>query len=403
MNVNILNIADIHWGSIDPDEQWRELEFIIEIIKEMCLSNIPIDLIVLNGDYFDCKLPLNSREALLAVEWFNRFFMTCVDCHVGKIRMIQGTYSHDNDQLDVFNSFESNQFTGTDDKDFFKIFRKTILEETFPGIRIIYCPDELLQTDTYEMEYTNEIVCMKDIGFFHGSFDVVYGELLAAKPELMEKNNVIFHYNLFNKSIKGPMLAGHWHDGKTYEDLIYTGSPFRYKFNEDEPKGITFIQYNSDDQTYMSKKMINPLCPIYQTYDVYTNMFETKDDYASILKDIDNVFETFKNLPGNNKNQLKVVVYVMDDKPENDVLISSLRQLLVSHNNLKIQIKNKMKEKQKKESVKKNKEREEKFGFIYNKNKKPEETIHDFIYENSEDHPDVPIDFIKKKMLLIKK
>ena len=34
------------------------------------------------------------------------------------------------------------------------------------------------------------------------------------------------------------MIAGHWHDGKQYDDLYYVGSPTRYKFNEDEKKGI---------------------------------------------------------------------------------------------------------------------------------------------------------------------
>lgn len=399
---NVINITDIHWGSIDPDEQWKQLEFIFDALRELHLNKINIDLLVIDGDYFDCKLPLNSREALLAVKWLDRLVKECESFGVYKIRMVQGTYSHDNDQLDVFAPLEDQRLGYTNDFNYFKIIRKTTVEE-IEGVKILYCPDELLQTDEYEIEYANEIVQVKDIGFFHGSFDVVYGELLAAKPELMEKKNVVFHYDLFNKGIKGPMLSGHWHDGKRYGDLYYTGSPTRYKFNEDEPKGISFVQYDTDDSSYFYKKILNPICPTYRTYEVYTHMYETKEDYTGILNGIEAIFEGFEKLPNPRKNQLRIVVFVTDDKPENDVMISSLRQLLVRHNNIKVQIKNKMKEKQKKESVKRNKEREEKFGFIYDKSKKPEETIHDFIYENTSDHQDIPIEYIKKKMSLIKK
>lgn len=403
MKLNIINIADIHWGVIDPEEQWRSLEFIIQSIIELYTSGIIIDLIVLDGDYFDSKLPLNSREALMSIEWFDRFINICSECKVRKIRMVQGTFNHDNDQLDVFKSYENQIWGNQTDYDFFKIFKKTALENTFDDdIKILYCPDELIQTDEYEEIFTNEILAPKDLAFFHGSFDVVYGELLASKPDLMNKKNVIFHYDLFNKSTYGPLLSGHWHDGKQYDDLYYTGSPFRYKFNEDEPKGISFVQYDSDSHSYFYKKILNPLCADYITYNVYTNLYKTKEDYVKINDDIQDIVNKFKDTP-HLKNRLRVVIYIMDDKTENDVFISSLRQNFINYKNIKIKIKNKLKDTQKKEIVKKNKEREKKFGFIYDKSKHPEEIIHDFIYQNTEENANVPLEYIIKKIKSVKK
>ena len=93
----------------------------------------------------------------------------------------------------------------------------------------------------------------------------------------------------------------------------------------------------------------------------------------------------------------------MDEKPENDIFISSLRQNFINYKNIKIKIKNKLNDTQKKEIVKRNKEREKKFGFIYDKSKKPEEIIHDFIYENTEENANVPLEYIIKKIKSVKK
>ena len=153
-------------------------------------------------------------------------------------------------------------------------------------MKCIYCPDETIETETYENLYLDEILEPKDIGFFHGSFDVVYGELLASKPELMQKKNVIFRYQLFDKSIYGPMIAGHWHDGKIYDDLIYCGSPFRYKFNEDECKGLSFVQYDTEDKSYLYYRIQNPVCAEYITYEIYSNLYNSKDDYKKIIDEL---------------------------------------------------------------------------------------------------------------------
>ena len=87
----------------------------------------------------------------------------------------------------------------------------------------------------------------------------------------------------------------------------------------------------------------------------------------------------------------------MDDKSENDVFLSSIRQKFVGNSHIKLTIKNKLKDKVKKEQQKKHVERQQKYDFIYNKNKLPSEIIHDFIVANNEGY-DVPIDYIQKKI-----
>ena len=393
MKYNIMVISDLHWGIINPKEQLKSLEFIFEFIEQSSKENIGIDLLVIAGDYFDSKLPLNSQEAITAIQWFYRLYRTCIEHNIC-LRMFQGTMDHDNDQLGVFEPLTKSKDPTL--RDFFRIFKTTTVEETLPNLVCCYCPDETVQTDEYEDQYFNDIMKLKDIGFFHGSFDVVYGELLAKNSEMMKKNNVIYRYDLWNPQIKGPMISGHWHDGKQYDELYYCGSPFRWKFNEDEEKGFLFIQYDTEDSSYFVKKIINPLCAKYITYEVYSNLYETKEDYTSIVNDIRLILEGLNDSSLNNK--LRILFYIVDDKTENDVFLSALRQEVINHKNCKITVKNKLKDKQKKEKIKERKEEDAKYNFIFSNSKNPSEIIHTFILSESDNEINVPMDYISDKI-----
>lgn len=388
MKYNVMTIADIHWGVVTPAEQLKSLEFVFSFLNQTIKTYMEPDLIVLLGDYFDTKLSLNSQEALIAVQWFHQLYDICYENAI-TLRMVKGTADHDNDQLEVFRPMEE------DGKGLFRIIDKTMIEETLPGLSCVYCPDELIQTDEYEKTYLNEILQIKDLGFFHGSFDVVYGDLLERKPEMLKKNNVIFRYDLWNPQIKGPMIAGHWHDGKIYDDLYYCGSPFRWKFNEDEAKGFLFTRYDTETQEYMVRKIGNPLCADYLTYEIYTNLYVDRNDYADIIEDIHKILTKMKQSALNHK--LRIVVYVVDEKPENDVFISSLRQELLRFQNCKLTIKNRIKEKKRKKKIEESQDENEKFSFIY-ENKKPADIIHDFIVTTENSDIDIPMEYICHKV-----
>ena len=62
-----VHLADIHFGAIDVQEQYR-------ILKEQVLDviyNLPIDIISLNGDLFDHKFMSNSDVILYANKFIN--------------------------------------------------------------------------------------------------------------------------------------------------------------------------------------------------------------------------------------------------------------------------------------------------------------------------------------------
>lgn len=384
MKYNIMTISDIHWGCVNPKEQLESLEFIFTFIEEAFLNDLMIDLIVLVGDYFDSKLSLNGEETIDGFNWFHRLHKVCRDKNI-KLRLVQGTMDHDNYQLENLLGLQ-------DDEGLFRIFLRSDVEETLPGLVCCYCPDELIETSEYESKNMDMILQLKDLGFFHGTFDIVYGDLLEYKPELVNKNNVIYNYRLWSGQIKGPMIAGHWHDGKQYEELYYCGSPLRWAFNEDTPKGFLFLQYDTEDSSYCIQKIVNPICGEYITYEVFTNSYHDKEDYVHIIDDIQEILGRLRKI-----DKLRILVFINDNKIENDVFLSSLRQQIVGRKNCKITIKNKLKDKKKKEKVKERKEEEDRFNFIYGSHD-PSEIIKEFINVSSDNQNDVPIEFIKEKV-----
>lgn len=383
MKYNIMVISDIHWGCIDPRQQLKSMEFVFTFIEESYSNDLKIDLIVLAGDYFDAKLSLNGEETIYGFNWFYRLLNICKEKNI-KLRVVQGTMDHDNYQLENLLGLQ-------DEEGLFKVFLKSTLEETLPDLLCCYCPDELLEISEYERANLDLILHLKDIGFFHGTFDIVYGDLLEYKPELMKSNNVLYKYDLFSKQIRGPLIAGHWHDGKQYEELYYCGSPFRWVFNEDTPKGFIFLQYDTEDYSYFIERILNPYCAEYVTYEVYTNSYNTKEDYVHIVDDIQDILKDLTKM-----DKLRILVHVTDIKPENDVFLSSIRQQIVNYKNCKLVIKNKVKDKKKKEKMKERKEEEDKFNFIFEKGD-TSDIIKTFI-DTTDNQNDVPIDYITEKV-----
>ena len=367
MNYNILSFCDIHSGVFDVELQFGNMEIINEFISQYN----SVDLVVISGDYFDCKLPLNSKAAIYSIQWFHKFVNNCRSHNVKKVRIVKGTEEHDNDQLEVFRELE-------DDSGFFKIFNHNSVEETLPGLRCIYCPDENIPTNDYIIKYLDNIISGVHIGFFHGSFDVVLPYIVTQLSKESNIKNIIYEYNYWKKFIKGPLISGHWHDGSVYEHLIYIGSFDRWKFEEEESKGFGFIRYNTDTNEYFYKKIVNKYAPIYKTFTIYSNNYNTIEDYNNLISLVNSTLEKYRE----EKIKIRILIHINDDKSENESLILGLRQYYINNSLVKIVLKNKMKKEKKEEQIKRNIETRNKFGFILDKSKKESEIIQQFILVN---------------------
>lgn len=383
MEYNFLTISDIHWGVMEPKLQELRYQYILEVLD----SDLELDFIVINGDFWDCKLPLNSEQSRTGIHFMKQMKQKIMKRNI-KMFVMKGTQDHDNEQLEVFR----------DDEDkYFQIINKTTSIQIFDDLRAIFCPDETISNEEYYDRYTNEMMSGNQIGFFHGSFDVVYTEIGLGSGSNI--NNVCYEYDLWNKIINGPLIAGHWHDGKEYNNLIYTGSPDVWKFNEDEPKGILYTSYDTDTCEYFHYKIENPLSPLYLTYEIYTNVYIHVDQYRALFDEIHNILDKYEN---DVKDVfIRIKFFVVTDNVETEKNIEMVKLHFIDDKRVKISIKNKLKAKKKKEEFERTRELNTNYGFINDNNVSEANKFHEFILKQYD--VDIPIEIIEEKINKYKK
>lgn len=398
MKYNILIISDLHWGVMEEDRMEIQycfiLEFIDGIYSRVDKGNLEkIDLIVVAGDYFDSQLNLNSRRAIKALDWFDTLYSKANAYNI-PIRMIRGTLSHDADQMDVFRKYEHN----------LKIFTKCTSEETLPGLRCVYCPDEVMDTRDYILEYMDEILADNSVGFFHGSFDTVIKQdidvtqLLTEEPEELMKlvTSVTFPMNYFQRAVRYCWVGGHWHDGNTYANVYYTGSPTRWIHGENESKGFGFLSVDTDSDRYFYKKIVNPIAPQFNTFNWYPEDIEEgyMINNASALMDlIDAKVMEYETM--NVEYNIRIMIYDEENRRTcTNTCIETFKDHYLKNKHVVIRIKSRDKGKKKKQ--KPVEETVKDYSFIHDKNVSVADQIREFIKVKM--GVDIPIDYIEEKI-----
>lgn len=329
MKYNILAIADIHWGAMDPDEMYDNLQYFLDFIR----MKGDIDLVVICGDYFDYRLTLNSKAALKSLRWFDELYNTCKENGVKRLRAIKGTREHDNDQWEAIHPKETGEF--------FKKFYTCTSEETLPGLKCIYCPDETINLKEYEELYLKEMMTRHDIGFFHGNFDTQLPKMIIDQNLEANIPSIIYFKDHWSKVIDGPLVSGHWHAFTDLDPLIYIGSYDRWAFGEEDDKGFLFIQYDTNDHSYYWKHIENPFARKYNTIIVDNTLCVTPDDFANLTQDIQ---ELKKSDP---EMKIRVIYQITVENDEASVNFSEFRNIVSSMRNVKVDVKDFVKKRNK--------------------------------------------------------
>lgn len=380
MTYSFIVLADIHWGSMDSQLMYNNLSLVLEFIKQM---KNKLDFVVIAGDYFDYRLQLNSKTALLAIKWFDELFTTCKESNVKRIRMFKGTREHDNDQLEVFRpSYETND-------NYFKLFNTTESEELLPGLRCIYCPDENLNLVDFHQKYYMKFFPNPNIGFFHGNFNTILPDIEYNRIQEHHLPTMIYEYEKFSKIIKGPLISGHWHVKNEYKSLYYVGSYDRWKFNEEEDKGFIYGEINTDTNEYFIHRVNNPLAKTYKTIIVSSDEYSTPEQF-SVLSNMVN--ENLKKDP----NIMLRISYLLNS-PSDEAMINFniFQRHYATIKQVKIELKDLVKKEFKKAKKKQVEIEASKYSYIFNSDIKAIPSIvHKFILDNK--NIDVPVEIIEK-------
>jgi hypothetical protein len=271
--MRILSFGDLHISSIkDTNYIYNVITDIFE--KELVFTKT--DAVVILGDYFDRLLKANEDSTALAINIMSYLVRACKKNKI-KIRLVYGTESHESGQYILFN------YHLTEPELDFKIITTVTKEELFPGVNVLYLPEEymLSKEDHY-----------KDYLYSDNSYDYIFGHGVIAegmpmlqfdtKPKSNEKH--VPHFKTGELSeISKICLFNHYH---CYSDLgndvYYLGSLFRDSFGEETPKGYGIIENNNF--TFIENKEAY----VYKTY-------EFNED-SEVYKNSENLIKEIKRL-----------------------------------------------------------------------------------------------------------
>jgi len=305
MSVKGLVVGDLHFGIKDSKRLYDELS----IVKDY-IANNDLDLLLLNGDYFDCKLSLTESAAFYAVSFFHELIKLVKEKNL-IFRMIQGTRSHDLNQLNMFKSYENDLNLD------FKII-ETVTEEDIKGLHVLYLPEEYPENSSeYYAPYREKVY---NIIFGHGTWDFV------AQPGQIEQSlkdthsAPVFIWKEWKETIpNGFITFGHIHGRNTYGNKIfYPGSFTRWNFGERSEKGFLVFDYDLDNKTYKAEYVNNTIAPKYDVFAVKdlgldldtVDAGTVKDAITSYITESDNYRIDLSGLSTDKINILKK--YFMD-------------------------------------------------------------------------------------------
>ena len=376
-----LIIADIHIGAIDDDILKKELyETFIKQLQD------DIDFLIIDGDYFDSKMYLNNSSTRLAITLMNDI-VTIAKRNDIKVRIVYGTESHDSNQYQIFN-----QYLNEIDIDF-KVIYNVCEEELFPNMTVLYVPEEFIH-DKHEY-YKDTLYSGKKYNYIFGH-GVIQEVMTSAvrnthKPEKEKRIKVpVFTSAELDAACSGEVYFGHYHIRSNINDKIfYVGSYSRWRYGEEEDKGIFITEYDRDNHEYKHKFIINTLAKTYKTisYGYDNKIFTSQNEFIREMDSINFMVDSKKY------DNVRVMLNIPEAQENAEFMIGYVKNKFSNKDNIKTDITNgfidKKREVDKEEITKIVNE----YDFVFSK-MPIEDKVHQFIKIKNE--RDIPIDNIKK-------
>ena len=236
-----VHISDIHFGIIDPKTEY-------DILQDQFINKIrgmPLDCISIDGDFFDRLFPSNTDAILYANLFFSELVKICKENRYNNINtvlvVIAGTKNHDADQMKLFYPY-------LDDKELDLRIVEKIQFEWINGCRVLCIPE------LYNVSEESYI----EVLWKSGSYDMVFmhGSIEGGIYDNKMGQAKVFQPSDFGFCL-GPVIAGHVHTGPSLHGFCYyNGSPIRWNFGEEEPKGFQIVLYDMDSRYYYIHKEI---------------------------------------------------------------------------------------------------------------------------------------------------
>lgn len=362
-------INDIHFGVPDSARIYQELKQ----FKDFINNNKNLQFVVIAGDYFDRKLSVGDISTYYAISFFHELIEICKERKL-ILRVIQGTRSHDLNQLNLFSTFQ------TDGELNFRIINEVSTEELLPDFNVLYIPEEYPEdSESYYKEFKEGNYAAI---FGHGTWDFISFDNQIEHGNRKDINSApVFIYEEWEKSFENGFVSfGHIHSRHKYKNKIfYSGSFSRWDFSDRSARGFTHVVYDTDVKKYTVEFIDNEDAP---KFDVFV-IKDAVPDYENVkiedlqvilneqIKSTDNIV---LELSGLSKENIEILKAQYKNNPTVKIKVSEKRVSL-------------------KESAEK-KEEFEKYNYIIKQELPLAETIKRYIKEEYE--KDVGLEKVKE-------
>lgn len=225
--LNIAELSDVHVGN-----RRTPTKNTIEILKDAFPDNAEtaaLDMIIIAGDFFDKSMPLVTETVGDIHKWITQFIRLCAKHNI-KVRVLEGTPSHDRNQPKLFSWLADSMRTGADVKYVSGLQIEHI--DDF-GIDVLYIQDEL----TSSCAITQELVAqaLVEHGLKQVDYTVMHGMFSHRVPKgvIADAHDAKYYQSITRKYV----FCGHIHINSRYGNILEAGSSDRISFNEEEDKG----------------------------------------------------------------------------------------------------------------------------------------------------------------------
>ena len=355
-------MADIHIGEI------KDIAYVYDVLKDIFNEEIHMnrcDAVIILGDFFHTLLRTNDEYVKLSIDIVSHLVKLCKR-NKTKIRMIYGTMSHEMGQYNIFNYHKSED--GVD----FRVIEEVESEELFPGINVLYIPEEYVESK--REYYKNYLYSDKKYSYIFGHGVIAEGMPMIhhiEKPKSGEKQVPIFKSQELT-SISDIVAFGHYHCRNEH----YIGSLFRNSFGEEDPKGYGIIE---DGEL---KFIENTRAYSFKTYEL-----DSKINTDSLMRSINDIKETNSEIfDGVKFGKIRIKMSLTDEA--DPTFRENIRSLLFSEKSIVPMITEVSQSDKKEEDV------EEEYDYILDKDLNPYDKIHRFITEELKS--DLTLDEVKK-------
>lgn len=221
-----LSISDIHLGNLRTPADF----ILANLRRELFDTNIipTLDLLIIAGDLFDRLLEYNHPSATNILLFIDKLMILC-STHNVKLRVLEGTPSHDNKQNIIFDALYATGNYSCDMKYFDTLTIEYIQDW---DVRVLYVPDKI-RTTTNEV-YKDTLELLKNQAIEQVDFAIMHGAFSHQLPPMAKE---VYIPEDWLKIVKHYIFVGHVHFHSIFKRILAGGSFDRMAQGEEKPKG----------------------------------------------------------------------------------------------------------------------------------------------------------------------